>query len=52
MILHPIHLLVIALAGWTNRRQQDVIEYLTEVNRVLREQISDQRIRSTGAQRR
>jgi hypothetical protein len=27
-ILQPFHLLVITLAGWLNRRQQVVIEYL------------------------
>ena len=39
MNLHPFHLLVMAAAGWINREQQDVIEYLKEENRVLREQI-------------
>ena len=32
-------LLVSAVAGWVNRHQQDVIEYLQEENRVLREQL-------------
>ena len=51
MILHPFHLLVIALASWMNRQQQDVIEYLREKDRVLREQIGEKRLRFTDAQR-
>ncbi len=34
--IQPFHLLVIALADWLNRHQQDVIDYLIEENRVLR----------------
>ncbi len=34
-VIRPFHLLVIALAGWLNRHQQDVIDYLIEENRVL-----------------
>jgi hypothetical protein len=44
--------LVIALAGWLQRRQQEVIEYLREENRVLREQLGCRRILFTDAQRR
>ena len=32
----PFQLLMAALAGWVNRSQQDVIEYLQVENRVLR----------------
>ncbi len=32
-----IQFLMWIFAGWVNRRQQDVIEYLQEENRVLRE---------------
>ena len=28
--------ILIALAGWINRQQEDIIEYLREENRVLR----------------
>jgi len=45
-------LLVVALAGWVNRFQQDAIEYLKEENRVLREQLGGRRPRFTDAQRR
>jgi len=38
-MLNPSQLVVIALAGWMNRRQRNVIEYLREDNRVLREQL-------------
>jgi hypothetical protein len=35
----PLRLLLVILAGWVNRYQQHVIEYLVEENRVLREQL-------------
>jgi hypothetical protein len=38
--------------GWVNRHQLDVIEYLREENRVLKEQIGKRRLRLTDAQRR
>ena len=44
--------LVMTLAGWVSRNQQDVIEYLQEENRILREHHGKKRIRSTDAQRR
>src|ERR1044071_9146660 len=37
---------------WINQRQQQVIEYLVEENRVLREQIGRRRMRFTDEQRR
>ena len=51
-IIQPFHLLVIALAGWLNRQQQDVIDYLIEENRVLKDQLEGQRLRFTDHQRR
>jgi transposase InsO family protein len=39
-------------AGWINRQQPDVIEYLQAENQSLREQLSNKRIRWTNAQRR
>ena len=50
-VIQPFHLLVIALAGWLNRRQQAVIGYLIEENRVLKEQLEGQRLRFTDEQR-
>ena len=44
-VLHPFHLLVIALAGWLNRHQQALIDYLIEENRVLKDQLDGQRLR-------
>jgi putative transposase len=50
--LHPLLFLVVSVAGWLNQRQQQVIEYLLEENRVLREQIGARRLRFTNDQRR
>ena len=36
--MQPWELLLIGVAGWMNREQQQVIDYLLEENRVLREQ--------------
>ena len=46
-VIQPFHPLVITLAGWLNRHQQAVIDYLIEENRVLKEQLQGQRIRFT-----
>ena len=43
--------LLICLAGWMNRNQQDVIEYLGEEVRVLKEHIGPRRLRFTDEQR-
>src|SRR5947199_1965072 len=51
-VLNPSQHSVIVLAGWINHRQQNVIEYLREENRVLREQLPDRRLRFTDDQRR
>ena len=48
----PFSFLVISVAGWLNQRQQQVIEYLVEENRVLREQIGNTRMRFNDDQRR
>jgi len=37
----PFQLLVIALAGWLNRQQQMVIDYLVEENRSSRSNSED-----------
>ena len=36
---HPLRFVLVALAGWMNQQQRDVIDYLQEENRVLREQL-------------
>ena len=33
---YHVQFLLLVLAGWVNRQQQDVIDYLQEENRVLR----------------
>ncbi len=48
----PIQFLMLIFAGWVNRHQQDVIEYLQEESRALREQLGGKRLRFTDQQRR
>lgn len=52
MNMLPLQFLALTFAGWVNRSQQDVIEYLQEENRVLREHLGGRRLRFTDAQRR
>ena len=52
LALDPFRLLLISLAGFLNQQQQDVIEYLQEENRVLREQLAGKRLRFNDDQRR
>ena len=47
-----LQFLVVAVAGWINPQQRDVIDSLQEENRVLREQLGPGRLRFTDAQRR
>src|SRR5450759_4316968 len=47
----PLQLLLVIFAGWVNRHQLDVIEYLQEENRVLKERLGGRRIRLTDAER-
>lgn len=51
-VLQPWQILLAGLAGWVNRHQQGVIDYLREENRVLKEQIGSRRLRLTDDQRR
>ena len=44
--------MLIAVSGWMNHRQRQVIDYLREENRVLREQLGDRRVRLNDNQRR
>ena len=52
MTVHPWHFVVVALAGWLNREQQLVVDYLQEESRVLREHLGGKRPRFTEDQRR
>ena len=47
-----LQFLVLTVAGWVNRHQEDLIDYLREENRVLREHLGRRPLRLTDAQRR
>src|SRR6267378_8435682 len=51
-VLDPFRFLLIAVSGWMNQRQLQVIDYLREENRVLREQLGGRRVRLNDDQRR
>ena len=51
-VLKPWQLLLLILAGWINRHQQDAIEYLLTENQVLRENLGKGRILLNDDQRR
>jgi putative transposase len=50
--IDPFRFVLIAVAGWMNQRQLQVIDYLREENRVLREQLGARRLRLKDDQRR
>jgi len=52
LAMDPFRLLLISLADWLNQQQQDLIDYLQEENRVLREQLGGKRLRFNDDQRR
>jgi hypothetical protein len=43
--VYPLQVLLVTLAGWINRHQQQVIDYLVEENRVLKGQLNGRRLR-------
>jgi hypothetical protein len=51
-VLDPFRFVLIAVAGWMNQRQLQMIDYLREENRVLREQLGGRRMRLNDDQRR
>jgi putative transposase len=51
-VLDPFRFVLIAVAGWMNQHQLQMIEYLREENRVLREQLGGRRLRFNDDQRR
>src|SRR6202048_3266286 len=51
-VLDPFRFVLIAVAGWMNQRQLQVIDYLREENRVLKEQLGGRRLRLNDDQRR
>jgi hypothetical protein len=50
--VYHLQVLLLTLAGWVNRHQQQVIEYLVEENQVLKRQLKGRRLRLTDDQRR
>jgi transposase InsO family protein len=50
-LLLPFQLVLLMFAGWVNRHQLDLIEYLQEENRVLKERLGGRRLRFTDAER-
>lgn len=52
MDFNPWNIILISIAGWLNREQGAVIEYLKEENRVLRELLGNKRPRLNDDQRR
>jgi putative transposase len=51
-VLDPFRFVVMAAAGWMNQHQLQIIDYLREENRVLREQLGGRRVRFNDDQRR
>ncbi len=51
-VFQPWQLLLVTLAGWINRQQQDVIAYIQEENRILKNKLKGKRIRFTNDERR
>jgi len=43
--LDPFRFLLMAVAGWMNQQQLELVDYLREENRVLREQLGQRRLR-------
>ncbi len=48
----PLQMMLVAVAGWVNREQLVIVDYLKEENRVLRELHGKRRLRFTDDQRR
>jgi hypothetical protein len=51
-VLDPFRFVLIAVGGWMNQHQLQIIDYLREENRVLREQLGGRRVRFNDDQRR
>src|SRR5262249_51964363 len=47
-VLQPWQLLLIILAGWVNRRQQQINDYLRTENQVLKEKLGRRRLLLNG----
>ena len=51
-VLDPFRFVLIAVGGWMNQHQLQIIDYLREENLVLREQLGGRRVRFNDNQRR
>src|SRR5580693_5267743 len=51
-IIDPFRFVLLALSGWMNQRHVQMIDYLREENRVLKEQLGGRRLRLNDNQRR
>ncbi len=49
---YPLQMLLMTVSGWVHRHQADVIAYLVEENRVLKERLDGRALRLTDDQRR
>jgi len=49
---NALQFIILLVAGWVNRHQQEIIDYLKEENHVFREQLGGRRLRLTDDQRR
>ena len=47
-----LHMLIVMIAGWIQRHQQQVISYLQEENRVLKSKLPGGRLRLNDTERR
>ncbi len=50
--IQPWQLFIVTVAGWVNRHQQKVIDYLVDENRVLKRQLRGRRFRLADDERR
>jgi len=50
--IRSLHFVIAMVAGWLQREQGEVIAYLKEENKVLREQLGGAQIKFTDSQRR
>ena len=50
-VLDPFRFVLIAVTAWMNQHQLEIIDYLHEENRVLREQLGGRRVRFNDDQR-
>ena len=50
--IYPLQMLLLTVSGWVAQHQADVIAYLIEEHRVLKEQVKGRALRLTDDQRR